>query len=197
MCGSPFSEATRGPEPADDPGAGEGDGGGPEAEGESSLLSARSGVGWQRGPRQERSAGGVVVRRIGGVLHLLLIKDPYGHWGLPKGHVEPDEGPAEAALREVREETGLGDLELGPELRTIDWYFRVHGKLVHKHCTFYLMTSQDGETRPQREEGISACRWLPMAEALEKVEYANAREVVKDAMRLLLGEPESGRDVQE
>ena len=65
-------------------------------------------------------------------MHLLLIRDPYGKWGLPKGHVENGESSREAALREVREETGLTHLDPGPSLGSIDWYFRLKGDLVHK-----------------------------------------------------------------
>ena len=139
--------------------------------------------------RDETSAGGVVVRRIDGTVHVLLIHDPYGNWGLPKGHLEAEEALADAGLREVREETGLSDLELGPELGTIDWYFRMRGRLIHKHCTFFLMTSQSGETVPELEEGITECRWPPLENAAESVTYDNAREVVREAARMLAEKP--------
>ena len=155
-------------------------------EGGSPLKSARSGLQSGTGAREERSAGGVVLRRIDGRIHALLIKDPYGNWGLPKGHLEGVEGPAEAGLREVCEETGLDDVRLGPKLRKIDWYFRLRGRLIHKHCTFFLMASEAGEPVPQEEEGITACMWVPLLEAIDAVDYENAREVVQDAARLAL-----------
>jgi ADP-ribose pyrophosphatase YjhB (NUDIX family) len=135
--------------------------------------------------RVERSAGGVVVRPIDGTTHVLLIRDPYRNWGLPKGHLEDGEMSSEAALREVREETGLRDLVLGPELDTIDWYFRLQGRLVHKFCAFYLMGSGDGEPFPEIAEGITDCVWLPMEEAVERITYENARAVLKAAATLL------------
>lgn len=149
------------------------------------LKSARSGLPPGRKAREEWSAGGVVLRRVRGVLHALLIKDPYGNWGLPKGHLEGAEEPQQAGLREVEEETGLGDLALGPKLRTIDWYFRLKGRLIHKHCTFFLMTSQRGDPIPQEAEGITDCIWLPLLEAIDTVGYENAREVLLDAARLV------------
>jgi 8-oxo-dGTP pyrophosphatase MutT (NUDIX family) len=139
--------------------------------------------------RNETSAGGVVLRRIDGAVHVLLIHDPYGNWGLPKGHLEADEDPPTAGLREVREETGLNDLKLGPELGTIDWYFRMRGRLIHKHCTFFLMISRSGDAVPEREEGITECRWLPLESAAEHVTYDNAREVVREAARILTEKP--------
>ena len=155
-------------------------------DGNSPLKSARSGLQSGRKAREERSAGGVVLRRIHGQIHALLIKDPYGNWGLPKGHLEGSEGPQEAGIREVAEETGLGDLKLGPKLRTIDWYFRMRGRLVHKHCTFYLMGSETGDPVPEEAEGITECIWIPLLEAIPAVDYENAREVVRDAARLAL-----------
>jgi 8-oxo-dGTP pyrophosphatase MutT (NUDIX family) len=149
------------------------------------LKSARSGLPPGRKAREEWSAGGVVLRRVKGVLHALLIKDPYGNWGLPKGHLEGAEEPQQAGLREVEEETGLGDLSLGPKLRTIDWYFRLKGRLIHKHCTFFLMTSQRGDPIPQESEGITDCIWLPLLEAIDTVGYENAREVLLDAARVV------------
>ena len=148
--------------------------------------SARSGLQSGRRAREERSAGGVVLRRVNGKIHALLIKDPYKNWGLPKGHLEGAEEPPEAGLREVCEETGLGDLVLGPRLRTIDWYFRLRGRLIHKYCTFFLMVSYSGDPVPQVAEGITECRWLPLLEAIDAVDYENAREVVRDAARLAL-----------
>lgn len=131
--------------------------------------------------RKERSAGGVVIRRIEERVHVLLIKDPYGKWGLPKGHLEKKESSLEAALREVQEETGLDTLAVGPELGTIDWYFRLDGHLIHKFCDYFLLASSHGEATPEKAEGITECIWLPVDEAVKTVTYDNAREVVERA----------------
>jgi len=92
--------------------------------------------------------------------------------------LEGDEGAAEAALREVREETGLACLVLGPELGEIDWTFRLHGSRIHKYCRFFLMASPRGEATPETQEGITACTWLPLPEAARSLGYQNARNVV-------------------
>ena len=124
-----------------------------------------------------------MLRRLEGDLHVLVIRDPYGHLGLPKGHLEEGESEADAALREVREETGLTRLELGPRLGQIDWTFRQDGWKVHKHCTFFLMTSSRGAVRPEVEEGIRECLWMPLDEGARRVTYDNAREMVREAAR--------------
>lgn len=126
--------------------------------------------------------------------HILLIRDSYQHWGFPKGHVERGETPDRAALREVREETGLGDLVLGPRLQTIDWFFRAGGRLIHKFCHFYLIEAPTGETVPQAEEGITACDWVPLQEALAQISYENARDVLRMAAETLAAEEDEAAE---
>lgn len=139
-----------------------------------------------RRAERETSAGGVVFRREadGGVRHL-LIRDSYRNWGFPKGHLEPAEPPADAARREVAEETGLGDLVLHGPIQVIDWYFRFRGKTIHKYCHFFLFESKQGEPVPQLEEGITDCTWRPLEEALETISYDNARGVLERAAEMV------------
>jgi 8-oxo-dGTP pyrophosphatase MutT (NUDIX family) len=130
----------------------------------------------------EVSAGGIVFRRIPGEApRYLLIRDSYNNWGFPKGHLEGQESPAEAALRETAEETGLQQLSLHGPIRVIDWHFRFRGRHIHKYCHFFLFESPEGEVCPQVDEGITACQWRPLPEALEILSYDNARGVLKRA----------------
>ena len=130
----------------------------------------------------EVSAGGIVFRRVPGeAARFLLIRDSYKNWGFPKGHLEGDESPAEAAIRETAEETGLEHLVLQGPIRVIDWHFRFRGRHIHKYCHFFLFESPDGEACPQVDEGITACQWRPLPEALDLLSYDNARGVLKRA----------------
>ncbi len=129
-----------------------------------------------------------MVRHDADGTHFLLIRDSYDNWGFPKGHLEQGEAASAAALREVAEETGLRQLELVGELRTIDWFFRFRGRLIHKICHFFLMRTTQSATEPQRAEGITACRWAPYADAVRLISYDNAREVLRAAQSRLEAE---------
>jgi len=144
----------------------------------------------RRPVREARSAGGVVLRELEGVPHVLVIRDPYKKWGLPKGHAENGESASETALREVGEETGLTDLRLGPELVTIDWTFRAGGERIHKFATFFLMYSDEGDPVPERSEGITAAKWVPLATADRRISYQNAAAVVKAAQARISSDAE-------
>ncbi|MDB4914829.1 MAG: hypothetical protein JWM95_2473 [Gemmatimonadetes bacterium] len=139
--------------------------------------------------QQETSAGGVVYRLDGRTPLFLLIRDSYRNWGFPKGHLESGEQAQDAALREVREETGLDAVSLRGTISTIDWYFRFRGRLIHKVCHFYLMETNEAETSPQGTEGITACQWVRYDEATTAISYANARQVLQRAHEMITGAP--------
>lgn len=136
--------------------------------------------------RRENSAGGVVYRLEAGQPLFLLIRDSYQNWGFPKGHIEEGEASEHAALREVAEETGVADLVMRGEIDVIDWHFRFRGQLIHKFCQFYLIETAATETCPQREEGITACRWTRFEDAESLVSYANAKLVLRRAQEMVL-----------
>lgn len=142
-------------------------------------------------PREETSAGGIVFRLERGKPRYLLIRDSYRNWGFPKGHLEPGEEPATAAVREVAEETGLQALAVRGLIDTIDWDFRFRGQAIHKVCHFYLMEARRARTSPQRAEGITACRWMSFDEAQRRISYRNAREILRRAHEMVGQAPDS------
>ena len=148
-----------------------------------------------RKPRDETSAGGIVFRTEGAEPLYLLIRDSYQNWGFPKGHLEDGEQPDAAALREAcAKETGIAGSRLRAPVDTIDWHFRFRGHLIHKVCHFFLMEAAETATKPQRAEGITACRWASYDDATKLLSYANAREVLAHAHALLSrnGAPPAG-----
>ena len=97
----------------------------------------------------------------------------------------------------MAEETGLEELLLHGPIKVIDWYFRFRGKTIHKFCHFFLFESRRGEPVPQVDEGITACLWYPLDEALKTISYDNARDVLRRAAemeRALVGVEESKRE---
>jgi 8-oxo-dGTP pyrophosphatase MutT (NUDIX family) len=137
--------------------------------------------------RHETSAGGVVFRRDGTRTLILLIRDRHHNWGFPKGHVERGEAPAEAAVREVREETGLSQVDVVAPLDTIEWTFRFRGRRIHKTCHFFALTTKDVRTKPQRKEGIIACRWVSIDHGAKLLSHENARGVLASARTTISG----------
>jgi 8-oxo-dGTP pyrophosphatase MutT (NUDIX family) len=126
-----------------------------------------------------------VIRRSGARLLFLVIRDSYQNWGFPKGHLKRGEPADRAAIREVGEETGLSHLDVLSPIDVIDWHFRFRGRLIHKVCHFFLLETDEARTRPQRAEGITACRWASYDEAVRLIAYDNARGVLDKAQALL------------
>ena len=164
-----------------------GNGGGKRRAGGSAPRAKSATAARKRGlrARHEHSAGGVVVRLDNTVPLVLLIRDSYGHWGFPKGHLERGERADSAAVREVIEETGLKAVSVLGPIATIDWYFRFRGALIHKNCEFFLMQTSTPTTKPQKSEGITACKWTTLDEAHRLIAYDNARDVLMRAGEML------------
>lgn len=131
----------------------------------------------------ERSLGGVVYRETPDGPQLLLIRDAYGRWSLPKGHPEPGESDEAAALREIAEETGV-DGEVVGTLGETRYTFRDARGPVKKTVRYFLVRAVGGEVRPQAGE-IADCRWFPAEEAVAQSSYANNRPVLEAACRRL------------
>lgn len=136
------------------------------------------------------SAGGVVFTKIDGTYHFLLIQHAFNkHWSIPKGYVEENEPIEDAAIREIKEETGVdGDiLEL---LDIIDIHTTHKQHRMHRRLHAYLLESTSGsKLNPELfdpEEGmIGAVKWFTPKDALKKIAYPNLRGVVAKAERRL------------
>jgi 8-oxo-dGTP pyrophosphatase MutT (NUDIX family) len=137
--------------------------------------------------RFERSAGGVVYRRTGEDIELALAarRTRRGElaWGLAKGQIEPGEDPAETAVREVREETGL-EAEIEDDLGEISYFYVWEGVRIRKSVRFYLMRATGGDVSRHDHE-MEEVRWFPLEEALRKAAYTTEREVLEKAAPIL------------
>ncbi|MGE5552419.1 MAG: NUDIX hydrolase [Betaproteobacteria bacterium] len=131
-------------------------------------------------PQVEVSAGGVVVD--GG--EVLVIRHTRGEWIMPKGHLEPGEEPEQAALREVREETGLEASIVAPLGETSYAYRRKGEKTLRpKRVIWYLMqplTPRD-YLRLATEEGLQEAEWLSWEEARNRLTWSGDRRILQQA----------------
>ena len=133
----------------------------------------------------EVSSGIVLFRRESGDVLFLLLHYPAGHWDFPKGHVEKGENEIEAAKRELKEETGIDDVQIFFGFREpIDYYYRTKsGKISHKQVIYFV-----GETR-KKDVKLSyehkGYEWLPYEKALERITYDNSRKVLVKAKMFL------------
>jgi 8-oxo-dGTP diphosphatase len=136
--------------------------------------------------RRAESYGGVVVRTTDAEPEVVLIrtKNLKGKdaWALPKGGREDDESPEAAALREVREETGI-DAEIVEPLEDITYWFVWPPEQVRYRKTvhLYLMRAVGGDTSKHDDE-VEEVRFVPLAEAERKVTYRTDRKVLHAAL---------------
>ena len=137
--------------------------------------------------QSEHSAGGVVTRGSGSGLEVALAsrRTRSGElaWGLPKGMIEPDETAEQAAVREVREETGLEAAILEP-LGDIDYWYVWDGQRIHKTVTFFLMTATGGDVSLHDHE-MEEVRWFPLPEAEQMATFRKERPLLRRAGEVL------------
>jgi 8-oxo-dGTP pyrophosphatase MutT (NUDIX family) len=142
-------------------------------------VSSRSAT--RTATERQHSAGGLVVRDG----FVLLIATAGGRrWQLPKGHVEPGESAAQAAVREVREETGVSGRILGP-LPGIDYSFvEKDGRRVRKHVDYFLLGYVEGDVADFDRGEVDDARWFGWDEALARLSHLNEKRVAERAREL-------------
>jgi 8-oxo-dGTP pyrophosphatase MutT (NUDIX family) len=135
--------------------------------------------------KSEYSAGGVVYRRnMGGYDIVVVQRARHDDWSLPKGHIEAGETLEQAALREVKEETGL-DARIVDDIGEIVYFYRrPKGSLVRKTVHHFLMEAAEGDLGDPNWE-VSEVRWIPISEAHTLLSYQNDKGIVSKAQEML------------
>ena len=128
----------------------------------------------------ELSAGGVVVRRMNGQPFVAVVRVRGATLALPKGHPMGDETPADAARREVREETGL-HAEPVEKLGDVRYRYVRDGRRISKQVAFFLFRYLSGDVADHDHE-VEEALWIPLAEAPERLTYEGEREMAVAAL---------------
>jgi 8-oxo-dGTP pyrophosphatase MutT (NUDIX family) len=136
----------------------------------------------------ETSAGGLVVRQPDGepaqvALIGRITRQGTLEWVLPKGHIEPGEAAPDAAVREVQEETGIRGRVVAP-LGTIDYWFVLDGRRIHKTVHHFLMQAVDGELSRADSE-VDEVEWVAVDEAPARLAHADERSLALRVAALL------------
>jgi 8-oxo-dGTP diphosphatase len=139
--------------------------------------------------KEKVAAGGVVVRRAADGLCVLLVhRARYDDWSFPKGGVEEGETLEQAAVREVKEETGLA-CQVARKLTTARYSYRTRKgderpKVVH----YFLMRPTGGHPQAAGDE-VDAVEWFDAEAAERKLSYERDRKLLRSLNREDAGEP--------
>jgi len=145
--------------------------------------------------QREFSAGGVLVRRLGGRWMMAAIRPagkPAGLWALPKGLIDEGESAEATALREVAEETGAHGRSLG-KLGDVKYVYTwppkpAEGERIFKIVSFFLVRYQGGRLGDVPEafrHEVAGVKWLPLADAPRLLAYGGEKEMAKKALGFL------------
>ena len=127
---------------------------------------------------EERSAGAVVYSETDSGKNFLLLNYPSGHWDFVKGNIEEGETLKQTVLREIREETGITDIEFinGFEEK-IEYHYQRDEGLVHKEVVFFLAKTKTIDVKISHEH--LGFVWLNFDDALKKLTYKNAKNIME------------------
>jgi 8-oxo-dGTP pyrophosphatase MutT (NUDIX family) len=140
--------------------------------------------------RRELSAGGVLVRRMRGRRFVAAVRPqgkPPGVWALPKGLIDPGETPAETAVRETAEETGV-ETRLVGKLGDVRYVYTWAGERIFKIVSFYLVHhtgGRIGDVPAEHAHEVADVRWLPLDDAPRLLAYRGERDMATRAAAVL------------
>ena len=135
--------------------------------------------------KQEKSAGAIIYYYDKEPFFLLLKYPSY--WGFAKGIIEEGENIIETVKREVKEETGLENVELIEGFKHVqNWFYKFHGNLISKEAIFFL-----GKVKKEDKEKVKISfehedyKWLSYDEAMKKIKIKSNREMLEKAYKFI------------
>lgn len=125
----------------------------------------------------EYSYGIIPLRRVQNKgWEVLIIQHHAGHWAFPKGHLDSDETPLQAAVRELKEETSLTiKTYLSDHSLEENYFFTFKGKKIYKTVQYFL-AEVEGNVQIQKEE-VKDSRWIPLSQAADYVTFPEAKKI--------------------
>jgi 8-oxo-dGTP pyrophosphatase MutT (NUDIX family) len=136
--------------------------------------------------KREFSAGGIIFNKEKQVLLInnAALRDPKkSYWGFPKGHIEGKESSKDAAIREVKEETGL-EVTVIQKIGDSKYIFLQDKEKIFKVVIMFLMEESGGELKIQDQELLGA-EWFSLEEASKKLSFGNDRKLLKKALEII------------
>jgi len=136
-------------------------------------------------------AAGAVLLSESGEETLLLHQRDEDRWCFPKGHVDPGESLTEAALREIREETGLSEIRLGREVDEVSYRFYQPrtNRNVYKTTVYFVAFTRERTARP--EKIFDRAEWFDLTTARDQVKYPTDRRVIDRVLEARSGDTAS------
>lgn len=122
--------------------------------------------------KTEVSSGGVVYRKKGRELQILILKDPKGNWTFPKGLIEKGEDPLVCGQREIKEEVGIEKIKFKDKLGSVKYFYTFKDNLIKKTVHYFLFELiGDEKPKPQKEEGIQDVQFVSLSKANKIIGY--------------------------
>jgi len=131
----------------------------------------------------ERSAGAVVFRKTSNCVEYLLLRYPGGYYDFPRGLIEFGETEMDAAIREIREETGLEVRLLPGFIRSVEYFYTRSGRRIRKRVTYFLAEALSDQVVLSHEH--TGYVWASYDKALTLINFDSVRKVLVDAHRYL------------
>jgi len=111
--------------------------------------------------------------------YFLLLKYEAGHWGFSNGNIEPGEREQQAAIRELKEETGITEIVLIPGFKEkISFVFKRENQTIHKEVTYFLAETKELKVKLTEH---TSYRWLPHGKAMKQLTFRNSQQLLKKA----------------